>query len=264
MRAAVVSRKGPVRDNNEDNYYMNGCRMKAEETDAQEERIRTCADAFQVYAVCDGMGGTDSGEAASACAVGALADRAGLRSAAAGGRELVQMLREISGTVLDEALRRGKSAGTTIALVHLQERRLRAANVGDSRIYRFRKGKLWQISEDHSRVAQMVRMGLISPEQARTDPGRHVISQYLGMPDQVLVSPCIRSAGTIKRGDIYLLCSDGLTDMLTDSEIRAILEEGGDSGEIARALSEAALRRGGRDNVTVMILQVCPQRDAGR
>ena len=264
MHAAVVSRKGPVRDNNEDNYYMNGYWMKAEETDAEAERVRTCGDAFQAYAVCDGMGGTDSGEAASACAVRALDVESVRRSMASGGRELVQMLQEISGTVLDEALRRGKSAGTTIALALLQERRLTAANVGDSRIYRFRKGQLWQISEDHSRVAQMVRMGLISPEQARTDPGRHIISQYLGMPDPLLVSPCIRSAGTVKKNDIYLLCSDGLTDMLTDGEIRVILEEGGDAQKMARALSEAALCRGGRDNVTVMILQLCPKRDAGR
>jgi len=260
----VVCRKGPVRNNNEDNFFLDGSWMQPEDAEQGMDLTKTGTQACQIYAVCDGMGGTDSGEAASLCAVRALAGHQTLRSGCVGEEDLVRALRGISGEVLGEARRSGKSAGTTIALVLVQRNRILAANVGDSRIYRYRKGQLRQVSEDHSRVAHMVRMGLISPQQARKDPGRHIISQYLGMPEQVQVCPCIKAAEKMKRHDMYLLCSDGLTDLVPDDEIKMILEKGGNPEEIAGVLSEAALQKGGRDNVTVMILQVCLRKNAGR
>ena len=255
IQYAVVSHKGLVRGNNEDNFCLDGICMQRGEVDDGAFMTGNCKNECQLYAVCDGMGGTEGGEEASFRAASILAERKNDYIKLTDETCLTQLLRDMSEQICDDAASRGLSSGTTIAMLLTDGNCVHISNVGDSRIYRFRSGVLSQISEDHSKVQRMVAMGLISPEQARTDPSRHIISQYLGMPKEVSISPFIDSSGRLQEGDIFLLCSDGLTDMVGDREIEAILQKEEEPGDMARELVNAALDSGGRDNVTVMIVK---------
>ena len=256
LQTAVVNNKGLIRGNNEDNFYLDGTYMHRDKVDDGAFITGSCKNEYQLYAVCDGMGGADSGEEASFCAVRELAEQKKNYKALTSADYLTDVLRGMSEKVFDEAVARGQKSGTTIAMTIVDGDTMHVANVGDSRVYRFHNGILSQVSVDHSKVQRMVAMGLITPEQARVDPSRHIISQYLGMPKDVNVSPHIDSSAKLTKNDVYLLCSDGLTDMVEDPQIEAIIKEGKEPGDIARKLVKTALKNGGRDNVTVMILKV--------
>lgn len=254
---AVINNKGRVRANNEDNFYFNGKYLRRNEVDKGAFETGRSSSSVQLYAVCDGMGGTDAGEEASCRAVEALARRKSEYGRMMNPRELSAALRSISDQISAEAAQRNQKSGTTIVMMLAAAGRVIFANVGDSRIYRFRNQTLTQISVDHSRVQRMISMGILTPEQARTDPSRHVITQYLGMAGEIKISPYLVSDAELLRDDVYILCSDGLTDMVEDFQIEAILREKRKPQAAAEALFKTAMSNGGRDNVTIMVLHVC-------
>ncbi len=256
LQTAVMNHKGLVRGNNEDNFYLDGTFIPRDRVDEGARISRSCKNPYQLYAVCDGMGGADSGEEASYCAVKELASIKNRYSELKNEETLTAFLRKTSEKVYDEAEVRGQRSGTTIAMALVDGNKIHVSNVGDSRVYRYQKGILTQVSLDHSKVQRLISMGVMTPEQARTDPERHKINQYLGMPKEVRVSPHIDPPERLRKGDIYILCSDGLTDMVEDHQIEEIVKSGKDASEIAERLIKAALKRGGKDNVTVMVLQV--------
>ena len=256
IQSTVINNKGRVRGNNEDSFYFNGIFMPRNRMDHGALVVKEFRDEIQLYAVCDGMGGTDSGEDASFCAVNGLAGRRQEQRKLLDANELKHTLREISDQVYEEACQRGQKSGTTIAMMLLQGQQVVFANVGDSRIYRFRNRTLTQISMDHSKVQRMISMGLLTPEQARKDPSRHVITQYLGMSPEVRVSPYIVTDQSLQKGDIYLLCSDGLTDMVEDTQIEAILQKEKKLSDAVKALFEEAMKNGGRDNTTIILVHI--------
>ncbi|NES69119.1 MAG: serine/threonine-protein phosphatase, partial [Okeania sp. SIO2D1] len=141
--------------------------------------------------------------------------------------------------------------GTTAVVVIFREQEYWCANVGDSRFYRLRDQKLEQITEDQTWVAQAVRQNALTPDQARVHPWRHVLSQCLGREDmgKVDILPV-----DIQTGDRLLLCSDGLTEDLSDTLIVPILSSSDDCEPIAKELVDAAKDGGGRDNITVVIV----------
>lgn len=255
IQASAINNKGRVRTNNEDSFYLNGIFMPRERMDNGALLTRDFKENVQLYAVCDGMGGTDSGEDASFCAVSELEKRKDDYQFLAEEQEIKDMLRQISDRVYEEAAARGQKSGTTVVMMLVQAEQAIFANVGDSRIYRFREQKLTQISLDHSKVQRMISMGLMTPEQARKDPGRHVITQYLGMAPEVRISPYIVT-DEMQKDDIYILCSDGLTDMVEDAQIEAILKGRKKLQDTAKALFEAAMKNGGRDNATIVLVHV--------
>lgn len=256
IQSAVVNNKGRVRKNNEDNFYLNGTIMPRERMDEGACISAACSENVQLYAVCDGMGGTDNGEDASYGAVRALAARKQEYGKLNDTRAFTGALRSISDEIFQNATRKGRKSGTTIVAMLIKDGTLTLTNVGDSRIYRMRNQSLKQMSLDHSKVQRMISMGLLTPEQARKDPGRHVITQYLGMPPEIRVSPYYAPDAQLMENDVYLLCSDGLSDMVEDAQIEAILRQKTDPQEAASELVKAALDNGGRDNVTVMIVKV--------
>ena len=256
VQTAVINHKGLVRGNNEDNFYLDGAFIPRNSVDEGASISGSCRNPYQLYAVCDGMGGADSGEEASYCAVKELAKMKPEYPALTDETTLSTFLRKVSEKVYDEAAARGQHSGSTIAMVLIDGDRIHVSNVGDSRVYRFENDTLTQVSVDHSKVQRLISMGIMTPEQARTDPERHKINQYLGMPKDVKISPHFDSTRRLKKGDIYLLCSDGLTDMVEDSQIKMILKSGKDVEDMAGKLVRAALKNGGRDNVTVMVLKV--------
>jgi PPM family protein phosphatase len=209
----------------------------------------------RLFAVADGMGGHAAGEVASAIAVAHLRPLDGRDDL---GPDTIRLaLAAANAAIGDAAAANPEQAGmgtavTGLALVTLAGSPHWAVfNIGDSRVYRYAAGALTLLTEDHSETAELVAAGLLTPEQARTSPRRHVITRALGAtrspePDQ-WVSPAVGD-------DRFLLCSDGLTGELEDAEIAEVLREVRDAQGAADELVRRAVAAGGRDNVTVIVV----------
>lgn len=232
MKAYIMTHKGLVREQNEDTAL------------ADEEN--------GLYILADGMGGHKAGEVASALATACL------QQTLAGAKPSVKRLREAIAKANaaiyekqqgDESL---SGMGTTLTVLWEKRDHVLLGHVGDSRAYLFANGRLRQLSEDHSMVGEMVRAGVLSPEAARSHPYRHVITRAVG------TDPAVRAdVGEFMQtaGEKWLLCSDGLTDFVEDSEIEEVLSAC-QGQEAAQALIDLALQGGGRDNVSVIVLEV--------
>ncbi len=231
-----------------------------------------------VFIVADGMGGHGHGDVASRVAVQAIAehmDRAferweeGEGLDEQGRRQLAVELeyavhaahRSVVDAVADDHTLAGM--GTTIVSLIAGPEAVAVAHVGDSRVYRLRSGTMELVTEDHTWVNEQVKAGYLSPDQARSHPLKSVVTRAVGGDHDVEVD--VRELPA-RAGDLFLLCSDGLTTMLTDAEIEAQLEERGNLDECCRSLVELANDRGGVDNITVILLsyEADEQHAAGR
>lgn len=214
-----------------------------------------------LFVVADGMGGAQAGEVASRLTVEAFA--AGLPAGGGSDEErLVALIADANERVLAGAAGDPRQAGmgTTCTAAYLGEDTLAIAHVGDSRCYRFRSGRLEQLTDDHSLVGELVRRGQISAAEAEDHPQRSIITRALGQEPGLTVDHHSRAP---QDGDVYLLCSDGLTDMIDDGVIATILAAGGSLDERAQALVAAANAAGGRDNITVILFSVAEIAGAG-
>ena len=225
---------GMVRQQNEDSFL-------AEET---------------LFVVADGMGGHNAGEVASALAVTTL--KAGARLGiddAEVFRELVQQANSAIYTAsLDDSTQSGMGTTVTaLSIVEGEEPRVLVANVGDSRAYLWRSGALSRLSVDHSYVQELVNEGIITPEAARVHPRRNIVTRALGIDRSVNVDVFTHF---VRTGDRIVLCSDGLVDEVADTEIAKVLGQHTDPQETAEALVMVANTNGGRDNTTVIVVDV--------
>ena len=235
-------------------------RQIAGATDAGRVRRRN-EDAFvcapPLFAVADGMGGAQAGEIASRLAASALRDELAHPPQAelAPEARLRSVIQEANRRIFARAASdpRASGMGTTVTAALLVDDRVSIGHVGDSRAYRLRDGALEQLTEDHSLVADLVRSGRLTPEEAELHPQRSVITRALGTDAAVTVDSLTVDA---QPGDVFILCSDGLTTMVDEETItRTIL--GAETLEAAaRALVEAANRGGGEDNVTVVLFSI--------
>ena len=226
-------------------------------TDTGRKRRRN-EDAFVVepplFAVADGMGGAQAGELASNLAAAALRDT---DSGSIGGEERVTALiqeanRRVYQRSSEDAAVSGMGTTMTVALV--EDGVVAIGHVGDSRAYLIRDGELEQLTDDHSLVAELVRSGKLSPEEAETHPQRSVITRALGTDPDVDVDTFSVEA---RPGDLFLLCSDGLTSMVGDETILSeVARRRGDLKAAAKALVAAANRGGGEDNITVVFFEI--------
>lgn len=213
--------------------------------------------------VADGMGGHKAGEVASAMAIDvitrSLAERLPSTRRVKRTRipEIVRNAIELANSAVYEAANTNRDyagMGSTVVVTAFHGDRVCIAHVGDSRLYRLRGGVLQQLTEDHSVVQDLLRRGLISPEQARTSPNKNVITRALGVTRTVEVT--VRDE-RVQQGDLYLLCTDGLHDMLTDENIASLLRVGVDDiTDLAARLIDAANQAGGDDNVTTVVVRV--------
>jgi protein phosphatase len=208
-----------------------------------------------LFAVADGMGGAQAGEVASRMAVEAFerADESGAAPEELLRRTAQEANREIFDLAQGDSSRSGMGTTLTAALLHGDE--ISFGHVGDSRAYVFREGKLKQITNDHSLVEELRRQGKLTRDQAAEHPQRSVITRALGPEPNVDVDTMTFSA---RPGDVFLLCSDGLTTMLEDEDVAAILARESDLHKAARRLVRAANERGGRDNITVVLFRLEP------
>ncbi|MHB1344404.1 MAG: Stp1/IreP family PP2C-type Ser/Thr phosphatase [Thermoleophilia bacterium] len=202
-----------------------------------------------LYAVCDGMGGARAGEVASEAACRILV---GLPTGA-GAEDLRQAVTEANAVIRERSLADKALAGmgTTLTAATARGSRLTLAQVGDSRAYLWHDGSLRQVTQDHSLVAEMIRQGQLTPEQAAVHPHRSIITRALGTEASVV--PDIFDL-PLEAGDRVLLCSDGLSGMVSNKELARIAGSGTHPQGVADALVAAALRHGGEDNVTVVVI----------
>ncbi len=237
LKHGVATDTGNVRPKNEDAYVTSE----------------------QLFAVADGMGGHNAGEVASALATSLLLERAAGQTLTP--EWFVDAITVINRTIHESAAesteRRGM--GTTIcalALVQPQEessepQQVALANVGDSRIYLARSGTFRQLSVDHSYVQELVTEGLITEEEARVHPRRNIVTRALGIDDRVAVDSWLIP---LFAGDRFILCSDGLVDEVPTADIAALAAQQKEPQIIADALVALAKRNGGRDNITVVVV----------
>jgi protein phosphatase len=225
------------------------------------EDARATLEEAGLCVVADGMGGHLGGEIASGIAIDAMTE--GFKSRGKGAhdeRRDAELLTRCIKAANKEIYKRGnadaalKNMGTTIVAAVFDQDYIVTANVGDSRIYRLRDGKLSQITEDHSWVGELRKKNLISEEDARSHPLKNIITRALGMEPSVEVD--VRW-DKVKAGDLYLLCTDGLTDLVPDTEILSQLMTNGATMEaVAGTLIESANSAGGTDNITLALCQV--------
>lgn len=249
-KAVCVCHIGHNRKNNEDNFYFNGSFL--EPVHVQSEGILELEqdpNTAQMYAVFDGMGGGDYGELASYGAAQALdvALHTGFLN-----EDIESSLRKLCLHLNQKVYEVEKELGshymgTTMVSLYYDTKNVWVYNVGDSRCYRLRDGSLHQLSLDHSETSFVEWMGI--------KYAKAFLTQVLGMnPKEYSIDPFI-SKEKLQSGDIYLLCSDGLTDMVSNEEIQSILLESSSIKEACQTLLEKALEHGGVDNITILIWQ---------
>lgn len=246
IEAACGCNMGKVRKNNEDNFFFDGKCLEQDNSGlvniaCLEEGLKSGLS----FAVFDGMGGENYGEAASFAAARymQLAARRPKDRFVRERKYLQKMTFELNNAVVQAKKEYCTDRmGTTMVMLYFAYRHVYVCNVGDSRAYRLRNGEFLQISEDH--VEKI-------PGEKKTP-----LTQHLGIdPEDMLIDPHI-TKGNLERGDMYLICSDGLTDMLTNFEICDILLSGEDASSCVEALLSSALEHGGRDNITVTVCKI--------
>ncbi len=234
---------GRIRENNEDKFEF----FQPEDAD-----ILARKGAF--YAVADGMGGHAAGQIASEIALKTAVKAYYADSSPMVEESLKSAVQQANGLIYDaaRAIPERSGMGTTFTGLIIRGEEAFIAQVGDSRCYRVRDGKISQITEDHSWVSEQVRLGGMTRQDAEMSPFRNVITRCLGTAPSVDVD--IFSLD-LKSGDVFLLCSDGLSGDVNEDEMRQAMLKYSPS-EAAMELIEKALERGGRDNITVLILAI--------
>ena len=209
------------------------------------------SDELLLYGVADGMGGHNGGETASAGA------RDGMIAALRGKEASLDALRDAVVQVNADLFRQQaedeslSGMGTTLSVIWLSEHFVYLAHVGDSRVYRFRDGKLEQMTDDHSLVGELMRAGYLTPEQAENHPNKNVILRAVGTESGIDVDLAVEERNA---GDLWLICSDGLHGMVKDDKMEAILSVNTPEAA-AKLLMDAALAAGGRDNISVVLVR---------
>jgi PPM family protein phosphatase len=237
VEEAALTDVGRQRHANEDAYY----------------------DSRPFFAVADGMGGARAGEVAARIAVEEFDESRDEDAAPEAELERIAQdaNRKIHQLAQEDESRSGM--GTTLTAVRVGNRDVTIGHVGDSRAYVFRDEELERLTSDHSLVEQLVREGKLSPEQAEVHPQRSIITRALGPEPDVDVETLTYPA---RDGDVYLICSDGLTSMVPEEEVAAILRRRSSLEQAARDLVDAANRAGGRDNITVILFRLGSLEDA--
>jgi serine/threonine protein phosphatase PrpC len=257
---------GKVRDRNEDHFLI-AVLMKAMQvvqTSLPQPKIRRSSDMGYLFVVADGMGGRSGGETASALAIGSV-ESFTLESlkwfAECKGDEQDKVLADFQQALTDASSRiqtigsmrpELMGMGTTLTLAYCLNRELFVAHAGDSRCYLCRKATMYRLTRDHTLMEELIRAGRITTEEAKTHKLRHVITNALGgggPPVAVEVHKL-----QLEPGDILLLCSDGLTEMLPDETISEILHAEPDPEKSCRELVAHANQAGGRDNITAVVV----------
>ena len=235
---------GKVREMNEDGFVLNDVLINdGDYYDAVETNF--------IAAICDGMGGEKSGELASFLALEAF-----VTSQITSKEDIQHLVNEkIQQALFDhmEVNPETKGMGTTIAGILCKEHNITVFHIGDSRVYRFRDGFIKQLTKDHSLVEMLYETGQISYEEKRTHPQRNVILRALGQKNAQVELLDLPNKSELD--DFFLICSDGLTEYVTEDELENVLEKPLELDLLAKELVQLAIDRGGADNITVVLIK---------
>lgn len=251
IECSLISDVGMLRQNNEDNFYLNGKyrdNVEQKHIDVNENSDK------QVFlgAVFDGMGGEEYGELAALEAAKCLSEYQNEKF-----NQIITCYISKANQAVCRKMYEVNSGrmGSTLAVVQIKKNKLHLCNVGDSPIYLFRNKQLQQLSVNHNEAQSLFDMGVISKEELRYSKKKHLLTQHLGIfEDEMIIEPFVLENMQLKDQDNILLCSDGLTDMVDDEEISHILKENADVHQKAEMLVDTALENGGKDNITVMLI----------
>ena len=260
IESAVRTNKGKIRENNEDNFYIFDTYAQIAEADEGCKYRKFSNGELQIYAVCDGMGGVDAGEIAAYTVVSEL------KKITAANITDMKTFPETMKSILDDINIKCREitnsdghkivgAGCTISMVCIVKNIAYIVNAGDSRVYLWKKNKLTQLTDDHTYPQLLYKQGEIAKEDIENHPQSHVITQYVGMPEEHKFEPDISKPYKIKKSDILIICSDGLPDMVSDKGISEILSKTSSASDICKLLITSALENGGDDNITVMAVK---------
>jgi protein phosphatase len=268
VRSAGQTDPGRVRGGNEDHFLVAvlSRALRIHQTSLRHPEVQCGSPEAVLFLVADGVGGQAGGAHASAAAVNAVEDYVldtlnwclRLRGPSADAdevllREFQKALEQADRQLFLEARQRPELSGmgTTLTLAYLLDDELFVAHAGDSRAYLWREGRLHRLTHDHTLVAEMVRHGYVSPEDAAHHNLRHVITNVVGGPVPG-VSVELHKV-PLRADDRLLLCTDGLTEMVPDQEIAGVLAAGAAPAEVCTRLIERANAAGGKDNITVVV-----------
>ncbi len=243
MKAVGRSDIGRCRKNNEDAYYISAGDDPAE----------------NLYLVADGMGGCNAGEVASSSAIEAFLEHFWKEMKHSASEEVLDLLTGAMAAANQTVYKKSNSdrafaeMGTTIVAAAIREDKLYVAYVGDSRAYLFRKKEMLPLTTDHSYVMELVKLGTITKEEAAEHPKRNIITRAVGIKECVEADTMIYP---LKKGDILLLCTDGLSGMLRDEEIGKVLGRRISLDKKASQLIQEANKKGGYDNISLILVEI--------
>ncbi len=265
VRCFGLTDRGRVRESNEDQFVIAELvkSLRVRQTSLPEPDVRQSGDRSYLFAVADGIGGSAGGERASALAIDTV-ERFLLESCRwfahqrrheedAIFADFRRALARANGRLLEEGSAHPElhGLGTTLTLAFCLNADLFVAHAGDSRCYLLREGALYRLTSDHTMAEEMVRQGLLPQEEAPGSRWRHVVLNALGGSSPELKVE-LHKVGLMPR-DVLLLCSDGLTEMVSEDEIAQVLREQTNPETACRSLVNSAIEAGGRDNITVVV-----------
>lgn len=261
--ATVITTKGDVRSNNEDNFYFNGLIMeKTQNNDFCTHSLSTIGQSF-IFAVCDGMGGEECGEDASLSAVQALqyiyaASETIKFNSIAHLKKFMDCYVDAANTLIcKQSSAINMRMGTTFAAVIFFGERALALNIGDSRVYLFRDSSIMQLTKDHNEAEQLIRLGILNKETARFHPSKNILTRHLGIsPQYGKMEADYSDEMKLQKGDIFLICSDGLTDFISDEDLINCLRGFDSSYSTCKRLIDLSLKNNSTDNITAQIIKI--------
>ncbi|MEN6462018.1 MAG: Stp1/IreP family PP2C-type Ser/Thr phosphatase [Syntrophomonas sp.] len=235
MKAVGISEIGLVRQKNEDSFLVD-----------QEHGL---------FAVCDGMGGHKGGEVASRLAVQTIAGNVSFKTADEAREALTSAIEKANVIIHQEGLENIdlQDMGTTVTAVAFIDDQMVVAHVGDSSLFLIHDNSVTKITRDHTLAEKMIIDGLLNAEEIRKNAYNHILTRAVGTSENIVIDIFVRE---VAGGDIILLCTDGLTDLLEEQDINRIVADQNDLNQTAQDLINLALTRGGHDNITTVLISV--------
>ena len=245
---------------NEDNFYRNGQLLTLNERD----RCLVCSGEdsgeLLMYAVCDGLGGEGFGDEAALTVVKVLDKYQNMLNDMKYhdlDKYMVMCFNEANNLICEAAkAKENEKMGATVAAVVVENQKVHVYNVGDSRVYRLRKNKLTQLTEDHTQAARAVKLGMFKEDDENVKKFKNRLTQYLGIWKKQIDAKPFADVFTAENADVILICSNGLYNMVSDEEIKQALKSDSSEKEIVRNLIGKAMLNGGKDNISAVVLTI--------
>ncbi|MDO5009350.1 MAG: protein phosphatase 2C domain-containing protein [Intestinibacter bartlettii] len=267
--ASVGCNIGNERENNEDNFYLNG-RFKENPNEKNHISLNSESnEQIQVYAVCDGMGGEELGEVASYVAVETLfkyhnevfksCNKSNIQ------KSIEQYIDDANERICEVTDKLNKNCiGTTLALVVIYTDYMYVYNLGDSKIFFISPDEIVKLSTDHTKAQMLYESGVIDVDELENSPSRHVLTQHLGISkNDGKISPS-KVIFRLNKGDKFLICSDGVTDLLSENTLEEIIRDADNTQEAVHKIVDNSLSKGGIDNITALIINIEGKMDANK